>query len=208
MLESLAKTDLNRDVLRFANLTYLASFATRRGLTIDEVTDVIAFDRDDVTKELMEGPFERKPKLGNKFGSVSRFSSGDWPVFYTAIGRETAEKESSHHYGRKAAGDTAARRPVHYSVVRCTFNGQVIDLQPKLLDWPDLVSDDYAFCNGLGKEARDMGLGGFLGPSARNPGGTTVPAFFAGTLSNPAIEATARMTYDAGSTVVEFKDLP
>lgn len=208
MLESLSKANISQDVLRFANLSHLALFAMRKGLTIDEVTDIIAFDRDDVTKELMESPFNRKAVLGNKFGLASRFSNGDWPVFYTAIGRETAEKESTHHYARKAAGDAAARRPVHYSLVRCVFNGEVMDLRPKLPDWADLVSDGYTFCNGLGKEAHDMSLGGFLGPSARNPGGTTVPAFLPGTLSNPVVEATARLSYDAGTTVVEFKDLP
>ncbi len=208
MLESLSKANISQEVLRFANLSHLALFAARKGLTIDEVTDIIAFDRDDVTKELMESPFDRKTTLGNKFALVSRFSNGDWPVFYTAIGRETAEKESSYHYGRKAAGDPLARRPVHYSIVRCAFKGEAIDLLRKLRDWPELISDNYTFCNGLGKEAHDMGLGGFLSPSARNPGGTTVQAFLPATLSSPIIEATARLTYDTGTTVVEFKDLP
>jgi hypothetical protein len=202
------KENLRQEVLRFANLSHVAVFATRKGLTIDEVADVIAFDRDDVVKELMQGPFERKPGLGNKFGLKSRFSDGDWPVFYSAIGRETAQQESSHHYGRKAAGDASARRPVHYSVLRCMFDGEVIDLQPKLAGWPELVSDDYAFCNGLGKEAHEMTLGAFLAPSARNPGGTTVPSFSTITLSNPVIEATVRLTYDTAGTVVEFRELP
>ena len=53
-----------------------------------------------------------------------------------------------------------------------------------------------------------MGLGGFLAPSARNPGGTTVPAFLRVALTSLEVEATARLTYDTGKTVVEFKDLP
>jgi len=193
VLEALPKANISLDVLRFANLTYLASFATRKGLTIEEVTDVIAFDRDDVTKELMDGPFERKPKLENRFGALSRFSDGEWPVFYAAIGRDTAEKESTTHYGRKAAGDAGARRAVHYSVLRCRYSGETIDLVPQLAAWRALTSDDYKFCNGLGKEAHEMGLGGFLAPSARNAGGTTVPAFVRSTLLSPVIEATARL---------------
>ena len=208
MLEPLAKVPVNQDVLRFANLSHVATLAARKGLTIDEITDVIAFDRGDVTKELMESPIKKKAQLGSKFGLRSRFSDGDWPVFYAAVHRDTAEKESSFHYGRKAAGNPSGNRPVHYSVVRCTFNGEVIDLEPQLADWPDLVSDDYRFCTGLGKEAHDMGLGGFLAPSARHPGGTTVPAFLASTLSNPIIISTVRLTYNTGSTIVEFKDLP
>jgi len=208
VLETLPKRNLTRDVIRLANLTHLALFATKMGLTIDEVTDVIAFERDDVANELIDGPFERKPKLGNKFGALSRFSDGDWPVFYAAIGRDTAEKESSYHYGRKAAGDATARRPVHYSVVRCGYVGETINLLTQLPIWPELVSDNYMFCNGIGREAHDMGLGGFLAPSARNPGGTTVPAFLRIALTSLEVEATARLTYDAGKTVVEFKDLP
>jgi hypothetical protein len=98
---------------------------------------------------------------------------------------------------------------VYYSVVCCTFEGETIDLQPKHAEWPELISDHYAFCNGLGKEAHEMSLAGFLAPSAQNRGGTTVPAFLASTLSNPVIEATARLTYDTEMTavMVEFKEL-
>jgi hypothetical protein len=208
MLETLPQVSITQDVHRFANLTHLAVFAAKKGLTIDEVTDVIAFATDDVVAELMKGPFQRKPLLGNKFGLVSRFSDGEWPVFYAAIGRTTAEKESTHHYGRKAAGDATARRGVHYSIVRCRFSGQIIDLQPKLAEWPNLISDDYAFCNGLGKEAHHGAVGGFLAPSARNAGGNTVPAFIEGTLSDPLIEAAAKLTFDGGDTVVEVKEIP
>jgi hypothetical protein len=207
VLELLPRTRTSREVLRFANATHLATFATRKGLTIDEVTNVITFARDDVTKELMT-PFERKPKLGNKFGSPSRFSNGEWPVFYAALERGTAEKESTYHYARKAAGDKAARREVHYSVVRCGYVGETIDLVPQLTTWPELRADDYAFCNELGKEAFETALGGFIAPSARNKGGMTVPALLRSTLSGPEIIATVRLSYDTGNTVVEYKDLP
>ncbi|MBU1213015.1 MAG: RES family NAD+ phosphorylase [Alphaproteobacteria bacterium] len=208
MLETLEKVTVNQDVLRFANLSHISTLAKNKGLTMDEITDVIAFERGDVAKELMDGPFERKAQLGSKFGLPSRFSDGEWPVFYAAVNRDTAEKECSYHYGRKAAGNPSANRSVYYSVVRCTFDGAVIDLQPKLTDWRDLVSDDYLFCTALGKEAHDTGLGGFLAPSARHSGGTTVPTFLAGSISNPIIISTARLSFNTGSMIVEFKDLP
>jgi hypothetical protein len=74
--------------------------------------------------------------------------------------------------------------------------------------WLDLVSEDCKFCNSLGREAHEMRLGGFLAPSARNPGGTNVPAFLRNTLSDPKITGTVRLSYDTGETVVEYKDLP
>jgi hypothetical protein len=165
VLEILPRENVTKDVHRFANLSHLAVFAKKKGLTIKEIIDVIAFDRGDVTKELIEGPFQRKQLFGNKF--------------------------------------------VHYSVVRCRFSGDVVDLRPKLAEWPELISDDdYTFCNGLGKEANDGGLGGFLSPSARNFGGTTVPAFLPWTISHPQIEATARLAFDGADVIVEVKELP
>jgi hypothetical protein len=175
---------------------------------MEEVTEIIVFDREDVTAELMEAPFQRKAFLGNKFGLLSRFSDGEWPAFYTAIGRRTAQEESAYHYGRKAAGAANARRTVHYSVVRCTFLGDVVDLRSKLTDWPDLVSDDYTFCNGLGREAQTRQLEGFLCPSARDPGGTTLPAFKPEVIAGLVIEATASLTFNTGRTDVHYLALP
>jgi RES domain len=209
MLQTLPRENVTQDVHRFANLEHVGVFAQKKGLTIEQVTEVIGFLRDDVTKELMEGPFQRKPFFGNKFGPPSRFSNGEWPVFYAAIGSATAKEESKYHYARKAAGDEAARRGVRYSIIRCKFSGEIVDLLPKLDDWQDLISDDnYTFCNDLGKEAHDVGVGGFFAPSARNRGGTTVPAFIQGIISDPVIEATAKLTFDEGETMVEVQQLP
>ncbi len=206
MLEMMERVNITKDVHRFANLRHVAVFGEKKGLTIDEIKDLIPFARDDVATALINGPFQRKPCLGNKFGRCSRFSDGEWPVFYAAIGWRTAEKECTYQYGRKAAG--TGRRPVHYSIVRCKFSGEIVDLLPKLDEWPDLISNDYTFCNGLGKEAHDVGVGGFFAPSARNPGGTTVPAFIQGTIFDPVIEATAKLSFDGGKAVVEIKQLP
>jgi hypothetical protein len=165
-----------------------------------------ALSRDDVTRELMEGPFQPKLHLGGKFGDRTRFSDGEWPVFYAAVDRTTAGKEAAHHYGRRAAGDPASPRAVYYSIVRCRFSGEIIDLRPQFPAWPDLVSEDYTFCNALGREAHAVGVGAFLSPSARHDGGTTVPAFIEGTLSGPVIEATARLSFEAGHVEIEVRE--
>ncbi len=47
MLEMLPRVSVTQDVHRLANLTHLAAFAGKKGLTIDEVTDVIVFNRDE-----------------------------------------------------------------------------------------------------------------------------------------------------------------
>jgi RES domain-containing protein len=206
MLEILARANVSQDVHRLANLSYIAAFAEKKGLTIDEVTDVIRFSRDDVTRELMEGPFQPKLHLGGKFGDRTRFSDGEWPVFYAAVDRTTAGKEAAHHYGRRAAGDPASPRAVYYSIVRCRFSGEIIDLRPQFPAWPDLVSEDYTFCNALGHEAHAVDVGALLSPSARHDGGTTMPAFIEGTLSEPVIEAAARLSFDAGHVEIEVRE--
>lgn len=207
MLETLPQQRLTQDIHRFANLSHVAAFATEKDFMIEEVAEIISFMREDITRELMKAPFERKIFFNNKFGPLTRFSNGEWPVSYGALGRTTAGKEVAHHYGRKAAGNAAASRPVHYSIVRYRFSGEVVDLRSKLRDWPRLISVDYTFCNGLGKEAHDGGLGAFFATSAQHQGGTTVPAFIEETLSSFVIEATARLTFNGG-TLAEIKELP
>ena len=121
MLEILLRANVSQDVHRLANLTYIAAFAEKKGLTIDEVTEVIRFTRDDVTRKLMEGPFSRN-RGSEESSGIERVSlDGEWPVFYAAVDRTTAGKEAAHHYGRRAAGDPASPRAVYYSIVRCRF---------------------------------------------------------------------------------------
>ena len=197
MLETLPRANVSQDVHRLANLTYIAAFAEKKGLTIDEVTEVIRFTRDDVTRKLMEGPFQPKTvarKISSGIERVSRTGSGRY--FTQPSTGTTAGKEAAHHYGRRAAGDPASPRAVYYSIVRCRFSGEIIDLRPQLPDWPDLVSEDYTFCNALGREAHAVALGAFLSPSARQDGGTTVPAF---------IEGNSFGACDRGDSASEFR---
>jgi hypothetical protein len=149
MLGTLPRERVTQDIHRFANITHVAVFATDKGFTLEEVAEIMRFNRDDVIKDLMKAPFQRKAFFDNKFGPLTRFSNGEWPVSYGALGRTTAGKEVAHHYGRKAAGNAAASRPVHYSIVRCRFSGEVVDLRPKLPAWPQLISANYTFCNGF-----------------------------------------------------------
>ena len=82
------------------------------------------------------------------------------------------------------------------------FTGVEKDLRGKLDDWPDLVADDYAFCNRIGAEARELGIDGLVTPSARHPGANQ-PVFQRSALSEPRHEGAVSMTYDpdTGSVV-------
>src|SRR5262245_28534320 len=130
MLEMLPRANVSQDVHRLADLSYIAAFSEKKGVTIEEVTEVIRFSRNDGTREWIQGAVPVKPHLGAKFRDATRFADGEWPVLYAAVDRTTAGKEAAHHYGRRAAGDPASPRAVYYSIVRCGFFGEIIDLRP------------------------------------------------------------------------------
>ncbi len=161
--------------------------------------------------DLMKRPFEPKFPLDPPFGPPTRFSNGTWAVFCAALERATAETEVMHHYAADAVGKSDHGRAVYYSVFRCNFIGETIDLRLKREEWSGLVAEDYGFCQELGREASntslDALLDAFLAPSARRREGPTVPAFQHRGLSSPPIYATARFTFaENGRAVVETID--
>jgi hypothetical protein len=187
----------------------MGAFARDKGLDGQEIAEVVELFAEDVVARLIEGPFEPEPQLyGSRGYKASRYSDGSWAVFYASAERGTSEKEIRYHKGLEpiAIDET---RVIYYTSFRCDFAGGVIDLRPFVRPrwhwpfwnrrWPLLVSDDYAFCQGLGREAVKTNLGGFLAPSARAPGETTAPVFQKVTLSNGVLEGTTRFTFAFGN---------
>ncbi len=206
MLEALPAIDVDETVYRYANQRGIIENLERRGLDPDAVADMLAFLESGAQtaggEELLDGPFQRKPQLDERYGNSSRFSDGRWAVFYGAIEQETAEKEVLHHHVRPAVGDPSKRRTAYFSCFNCRFRGEVKDLRRRLDEWPSLVSDekgDLDFCRNLGREASGKSLDGFLAPSARHPAGTTVPAFRRTALSEPEILGYAAFSVDPGT---------
>lgn len=207
MLEGLPHVDFSDVIHRLASLKRFGAFARRRGLSIEQARDIVEFMGEHFAEDLIDAPFFRpKPQLDplKAFGET-RFSDGAWPVFYGAMEESTAEQECLHHYALMALGDASLNRVVYYSAITCRLQGESIDLRPKGEDWPDLVAEDYSFCQGLGREATALPLDAFLAPSARRQDGSTVPVFSRQALSDPAIEATVRFSWDpaTGSPAVE-----
>ena len=206
MLEGMERIDVSNALHRMANLSRVGEFAQRKGLNFEQAREIVAFMGEKLADELLRSPFEPKNFLDptKPFGAT-RFSDGTWPVFYGAIDEDTAAKECLHHYAKAALGDPASARSVYYSVLHCLFQGSAIDLRPKKTEWPDLVAEDYRFCQGLGKEAIQFPLESFLAPSARQPDGTTTPVFAPRGLSNPTIGDIVRFGWDSdtGAPTIE-----
>lgn len=146
--------------------------------------------------DLLDDPFQPKSRDGGPPFSVGRYSTGEWAVFYAAEDLETAYREWGHHHLRFALGDPAAKRVVYYTAYRIAFDGSLIDLGTKLADWPELVSEDYAFCQSLAAEGRQLPIETFDAPSARRPGFGTTPVFDREALSSPVREQLSAFQYD------------
>ncbi len=152
--------------------------------------------------EYCDGPFRPKPVLKRQ----TRFSDGSFSVFYSSLRGETAEAEVRHWLPHRF-GKIRMPRTVYYERFSCEFIGTEIDLRGKESEWPELVEDDYTFCNRIGAEARRLRLDGLLTPSARHPGANQ-PVFQRNALSDPRPDGLVAMTYDPATESVASKRLP
>lgn len=155
--------------------------------------------------ELLDGPFRQMTKLRNR----TRYSDGSYPVFYSALEATTAEAEVAFWFRKEYVGTPKRNRTAYYQGFRCTFDGIEKDLRSRKREWPDLVhNSDYSFCNQLGAEARALGIGGLVVPSARQEMGTNMPIFVRGVLSDPKLDEVVAVTYRVDTDDVAVARLP
>lgn len=161
-------------------------------------------DLDTNPEEFLDEPFQIKRQL-NKYKNKTRFSNGDFPVFYSSLDPETAESEAEN-WLRKFSANSRIPRTAHYQLFHCKFEGTEKDLRAKVKVWPDLMNDsDYTFCNRIGSEAVDLKLDCIVTFSVRRKDGVNVPIFTRSSISDPGMEAKLEMTYDpnSGNTTVK-----
>jgi RES domain-containing protein len=115
----------------------------------------------------------------NPFGS--RFSPGNFGVFYCAREARTAIAETRYHTGLFLAATSEApmRQPMRlYTVI---VEGDVLDLRGsdarQALDTTLLHPGDYSAGQALGASARAHGAAGLVYPSVRDPRGECLAAF-------------------------------
>ena len=209
MLQDLPGRDLRTDVVRLASRPDVDQFFEDQKLYGPHVQETMAFlhSRGIATspEDLVDQVFRRKSRLARmKF--QTRFSDGSFPVLYGAMDARTATAEVQHWFS-KLVGAPAHARTAHYMRFTYRFSGRVKDLRPKHAEWPALTDDEgYGFCNKLGAEALAAGLDGLLAPSARNQGGTNLPAFARAVVGDFSEGELVSITYDpqTGSTTCEI----
>ena len=210
MLETVEADRCALVVYRFADYDYEDNedFLQTEGLDPEQTGEMAALVRDrgirDRLQECCDQPFRLKWRLSGTSPRATRFSDGTFPVFYSSLEIETAKTEMRRWFPIRI-GRPKVPRTQFMVCFSCSFRGQAKDLRRKLDEWPELVSDDYGFCNRLGREAVDTGLDGIVAPSARCPRGANVPVFRRLAIRDPELLETVAVTYDPATNRVTIK---
>jgi hypothetical protein len=156
----------------------------------DRVADAADFDAlyalEAMTNERARdelGEIERVPREQRRYGpgsgpimaafthvntGGSRFSGGEWGVFYAAKERETAVAETRFHHARFLAA--TRQRPLHLPMRLLTvaIDAKLHDLRPAgAVPAAVFDPDDYAASRALGARLRAAGSEGVVYPSVR-----------------------------------------
>ena len=116
-----------------------------------------------------------------KYFAVSRFTPGDFGVFYGALEEKTSIAEiMSMHLRRFETNMNLAAEPViiDRKMYVCSLAGRrCADLRPMIERYPELVSKTYEFCHEVGKAAKRNILDFLVTKSVRRPEGNCIAAF-------------------------------
>jgi hypothetical protein len=198
LLDEFKRGSRNEAVLKLASLpkSSIEEVLLRRGLdpnSIEDAKAVLALVGTPITPHDVVGYCFTKHGAPPAFGK-GRFGDGSFPVFYTALERETCEEEVRYHLQEAIAAVPFTR---FYQLISCDFSGVVLDLCGKEQDHPELVSkteSGYPFCQALAQTARSSGIEAFHALSARRDGGICTPVFSHPTLANPRFVDAPRVT--------------
>lgn len=120
---------------------------------------------------------------------ASRYGDGSVRVWYGALDDDTALAETCWHQLRQLRAIEGVTAPVtrYRAVYRVQARGLFLELRGKEGTHPELLDDDYAATQAIGKHAAAQGLPGVLYPAARWPDGSCLAAFRADPLANPTL---------------------
>lgn len=208
MLDQLPTEDLSTYLVRLASRRDVKEFFEDQKLDESSIDEIMQFLKSLGVATGIENVVDRMFAPKRRLAKVkyrTRFSDGTFPVLYGAIEAQTAEAEVEHWF-RKHVGTHA--RTAFYVRIRYRFSGKVKDLRPKKTAWPALTNEkDYRFCNDLGADAVAAGLDGLLAPSARNDGGTNLPAFVRRAVDEFSEGRFVALTYDPASGKTTLREV-
>lgn len=120
---------------------------------------------------------------------ASRFGDGTVRVWYGALDEQTARAETCWHQLQQVMALEGVTTVVvrHRAVYRIQAQGHFVDLRGKERDFPQIVANDYAYTQAIGRTLSVQGMPGLLYPSARWPDGECLAAFRAEPLQDPVL---------------------
>jgi len=139
------------------------------------------------------GEIERVPRAQRRYGpgsgpimaafthvntEGSRFSAGEWGIFYAAKERDTAVAETRHHHARFLAATRQGPLHLPMRLLSVAIDAKLHDLRPAGVV-PEAVFDraDYTASRALGARLRSAGSEGVVWRSVRAPGGQCAGLF-------------------------------
>lgn len=120
---------------------------------------------------------------------ASRYGDGSVRVWYGALEEDTALAETCWHQLQQVRAIEGVTAPVtrYRAVYRVQARGLFLELRGKEAVHPELLDEDYAATQAIGKHAAAQGLPGLLYPAARWTGGSCLAAFRAEPLADPTL---------------------
>lgn len=140
----------------------------------------------------------------------SRFGDGTVRVWYGAMDEATARAETCWHALQQVLAlegetDVIIRYRAVYQV---RAQGLFLELRGKHVDHPEILSNDYAATQAIGKHASSQGLPGLLYASARCRDGNCLAAFRPDPLSEASLSHYLTYRIDPVGQTVEIERVP
>ena len=130
------------------------------------------------TIDLMAAAFANADYVLGSSKSVSRYSTGDWPVLYTATSVDTAIAEKGYGVNRGIFSKNVRPDEVECLEYTVSFEGVGLSVIDAVATNPQLVHPtDYRYCWSVAKDARDNKVDFLIVPSARRIGGVNINLF-------------------------------
>jgi hypothetical protein len=141
---------------------------------------------------------------------ASRYGDGMVRVWYGALEEDTALAETCWHQLQQLRAIEGVTTPVirYRAVYRVQAHGLFLELRGKERAHPELLDDDYAATQAIGKHAAAQGLPGVLYPAARWPDGSCLAAFRADPLSDPTLLYYLTYRIDPAADAVQVERTP
>jgi hypothetical protein len=143
----------------------------------------------------------------NKPCRHSRYSNGEYSVWYGSLEHRTTIYETVYHMFRSTLAIDGVNEIVRQKRAIYTVYSKaiLIDLRGKEKEYPGLIADHYDFTQSIGATLQKQGHPGLLTPSARTQGSNVV-IFNPDVLRQPMLAGTLEYELDPNQLVTTIKN--